>query len=113
MLGINMDNIFHELRVDPIVSLIAQKWRSLQSWSLDNNGKLMEVRYIKDFCFQIWIVKPILVQKYNKWRMCIGNRKLNKTCPTDSYPLPPIDYIVNTTNVFVASWVPTMVMNRS
>lgn len=31
------------------------------------------------------------------WRMCVDFIHLNKTCPKDSYPLPTIDQLVNST----------------
>ena len=39
-----------------------------------------------------------MVKKANeKWRMCIDFIDLNKTCPKDSYPLPQVDVLVNST----------------
>ena len=32
-----------------------------------------------------------------KWRMCVDFTDLNKACPKDSYPLPRIDTLVNST----------------
>ena len=39
-----------------------------------------------------------MVKKANgKWRMCVDFTDLNKACPKDSYPLPRIDQLVNST----------------
>ena len=39
-----------------------------------------------------------MVRKANgKWRMCIDFTDLNKACPKDSYPLPRIDTLVDST----------------
>ena len=39
-----------------------------------------------------------MVKKANrKWRMCIDLTNLNKACPKDSYPLPLIDTLVDST----------------
>ena len=39
-----------------------------------------------------------MVKKANgKWRMCVDFTDLNKTCPKDSYPLPRIDQLVDST----------------
>ena len=39
-----------------------------------------------------------MVKKANgKWRMCVDFTDLNKACPKDSYPLPRIDTLVNST----------------
>ena len=32
-----------------------------------------------------------------KWRMCVDFTNLNKACPKDSYPLPRIDQLVDST----------------
>ena len=39
-----------------------------------------------------------MVKKANgKWRMCMGFTNLNKACPKDSYHLPSIDQLVDST----------------
>ena len=39
-----------------------------------------------------------MVKKANsKWRICIDFTDLNKACPKDSYPLPRIDLLVDST----------------
>ena len=39
-----------------------------------------------------------MVKKANgKWRICVDFTNLNKACPKDSYPLPRIDQLVNST----------------
>ena len=39
-----------------------------------------------------------MVKKVNgKWRMCVDFTDLNKACPKDSYPLPRIDQLVDST----------------
>ena len=40
----------------------------------------------------------VLVKKPNgTWRMCINFTDLNRACPKDSYPLPKIDKLVDST----------------
>jgi len=40
----------------------------------------------------------VMVKKFNgKWRMCVDFTDLNKACPKDSYPLPRIDTLVDST----------------
>ena len=40
----------------------------------------------------------VMVNKANgKWRMCVDFTDLNKTCPKDSYPLPLINQLVDST----------------
>ena len=39
-----------------------------------------------------------MVKKVNgKWRMCVDFMDLNRACPKDSYPLPRIDTLVDST----------------
>ena len=39
-----------------------------------------------------------MVKKANgKWRMCVDFTNLNRACPKDSYPLPHIDVLVDST----------------
>ena len=45
-----------------------------------------------------WLVNVVLVKKANgKWRMCVDFTDLNKACPKDSFPLPRIDQLVDST----------------
>jgi hypothetical protein len=41
----------------------------------------------------------VLVKKANeKWRMCVNFTNLNRACPKDSFPLPRIDLLVDSTS---------------
>ena len=45
-----------------------------------------------------WLANLIVVRKKNgKWRECINFTNLNKACPKNSFPLPHIDMLVDTT----------------
>ena len=45
-----------------------------------------------------WLVHVVLVKKANgKWRMCVDFTDLNKACPKDSFPLPRIYQLVDST----------------
>ena len=47
----------------------------------------------------MWLANPVVVCKANgKWRLCIDFTKLNKACPKDSFPLPCIEQIVDSTS---------------
>ncbi|GJX16804.1 reverse transcriptase domain-containing protein [Tanacetum coccineum] len=43
--------------------------------------------------YPTWVANPVLVKKSDdSWRMCIDFKDLNKACPKDLYPLPEIDW---------------------
>ncbi|XP_022897539.1 uncharacterized protein LOC111411217 [Olea europaea var. sylvestris] len=45
-----------------------------------------------------WISNPVLVRKPSgKWMVCVDFTNLNKACLKDSFPLPRIDQLVNST----------------
>jgi len=45
-----------------------------------------------------WLANVVIVKKANgKWRMCVDFTDLNKACPKDSYPLPQVDILVDST----------------
>ncbi|GJZ76958.1 reverse transcriptase domain-containing protein [Tanacetum coccineum] len=42
-----------------------------------------------------WLSNPVMVKKHDSsWRMCVDFKDLNKACPKDGYPLPEIDWKV-------------------
>ncbi|GKG20691.1 hypothetical protein Tco_0380492, partial [Tanacetum coccineum] len=42
-----------------------------------------------------WLSNPVMVKKSDgSWRMCVDFTDLNKACPQDYYPLPEIDWKV-------------------
>ena len=45
-----------------------------------------------------WLANVVMVKKANgKWWMCVDFTNLNKAYPKDSYPLPRIDQLVDST----------------
>ena len=45
-----------------------------------------------------WLANVVMVKKNNsKWRMYVDFTDLNKACPKDSFPLPRIDQLVDST----------------
>ena len=60
--------------------------------------KLTTVQFIREVYYPDWLTNVVMVKKTNgKWRMCVNFIDLNKACPKDSYPLPCIDQLVDST----------------
>ena len=60
--------------------------------------KLQEVSFIKEVYYPDWLANVVMVKKASgKWRMCMDFTDLNKACPKDSYPLPQVDVLVDST----------------
>ena len=60
--------------------------------------KLQEASFIREVYYPDWLANVVMVKKANgKWRMCVDFTDLNKACPKDSYPLPRVDVLVDST----------------
>ena len=65
---------------------------------MDEVNKLLVADSISKVYYLDWLANVVLVKKANeKWRMCVDFIDLNKTCPKDSFPLPRIDQLVDST----------------
>ncbi|XP_073031274.1 uncharacterized protein [Primulina eburnea] len=61
--------------------------------------ELLKAGHIREVHFPSWLSNVVLGPKSTgKWRMCVDFRDLNKACPKDSYPLPRIDQLVDSTS---------------
>ncbi|GJV52527.1 retrovirus-related pol polyprotein from transposon TNT 1-94 [Tanacetum coccineum] len=50
---------------------------------------------MKEVHYHDWLSNPVMVKKHDdSWRMCVDFKDLNKACPKDGYPLPEIDWKV-------------------
>ena len=60
--------------------------------------KLLEAGFIREVYYPDWLANVVMVKKNNrKWRMYVDFTDLNRACPKDSYPLPWIDTLVDST----------------
>jgi hypothetical protein len=102
MPGIDPTTICHKLNVNPSIRPIKQKRRVFapdrnQAIS-DEVEKLLTAEFIREVFYPDWLANVVMVKKANgKWRMCVDFTDLNKACPKDSFPLPRIDQLVDST----------------
>ncbi|GJU82296.1 reverse transcriptase domain-containing protein [Tanacetum coccineum] len=61
----------------------------------DEVSKLVKAEIMREVHYHDWLSNPVMVKKSdNSWRMCVDFKDLNKACPKDGYPLPEIDWKV-------------------
>ena len=102
MSGIDLSVITHRLNVYPSSKPVWQKKRVFAP-ERDNAikeevQKLTVVKFIQEVYYPDWLANVVMVKKANsKWRMCVDFTDLNKACPKDSYLLPRIDQLVDST----------------
>ena len=102
MPGISPKIIQHKLKVDPERKPIQQKRRAFapkrDQAIVEEVTKLLTTGFIREVYYPDWLSNVVLVKKANgKWRMCVDFTDLNKACPKDSFPLPRIDQLVDST----------------
>ena len=60
--------------------------------------KLLTAGFIREVYYPKWLANVVMVKKSNgKWRMCVDFTNLNNACPKDSFPLPRIGQLVDST----------------
>jgi hypothetical protein len=65
---------------------------------MEKVDKLLTVNFIREVFYPDWLANVVMVKKNTrKWRMCVDFTDLNKACPKDSFPLPRIDQLVDST----------------
>ncbi|GJX41630.1 hypothetical protein Tco_0256620 [Tanacetum coccineum] len=97
MTGIPRAIMEHSLDTYPHIEPKAQKKRSLaldrRKVVTDEVNKWLKAGIVRRVRYPTWVVNPVLVKKVDgSWRMCIDIKDLNKACPKDLYPLPKIDW---------------------
>ncbi|GKB21820.1 reverse transcriptase domain-containing protein [Tanacetum coccineum] len=99
MTGVPRHIAEHRLNVRKGCSPVIQKKRGQ---SVDRNQaiqeeveKLVEAGIMREVHYHDWLSNPVMVKKHDDiWRMCVDFKDLNKACPKYGYPLPEIDWKV-------------------
>ena len=102
MSGISPKIIQHKLSVDSKIKPVQQKRRVFaperNQEVTDEVNKLLLVGFIRKVYYPDWLANVVLVKKANgKWRECMDFTNLNKSCSKDSFSLPRIDQLVDST----------------
>ncbi|GJV27863.1 hypothetical protein Tco_1384311 [Tanacetum coccineum] len=97
MIGIPRFVAEHELKIYPHIEPRVQNKRSIASDRRNVVKKKVDewlkAGIVKRVRYPTWVANPVLVKKVDgSWRMCIDFKDLNKACPKDLYPLPEIDW---------------------
>ena len=87
----------HRLNVNPSVEPVSQKRRVLASDRsrvvLAEVDEWVRAGIVRPVKYPTWISNPVLVKKCDgSWRMCVDFKNVNSACPKDYYPLPDIDW---------------------
>ena len=101
MAGISPVHASHKLNVIHSTRPVRQKVRHFYpdrhqviKVEVDN---LLKERFIREIKYPKWLANVVVVpKKGDKWRVCMDYTDLNEACPKDSFPLPRIDQIVDT-----------------
>ncbi|GKD58849.1 putative reverse transcriptase domain-containing protein, partial [Tanacetum coccineum] len=97
MTGIPRAITEHRLDTYPHIEPKVQKKRSLapdrRKVVTDEVNEWHKAGIVRRVRYPSWVANPVLVKKVDRsWRMCIDFKDLNKACPKDLYPLPEIDW---------------------
>ncbi|KAM2403587.1 hypothetical protein ACFX1X_031329 [Malus domestica] len=111
MPSISPDIICHHLSIDPKTKPVKQKRRSYDVERYKamkaEVEKLEDIGFVREVNYPTWVANVVLVKKNPTkeslllqkvlWRMCVDYTDLNKGCPKDSFPLPLIDRLIDST----------------
>jgi len=94
--------IEHRLNVDPAHKRVIHKKRHMglrrAAPATAKVKKSLETGFIRECQYPKWISNIVLVRKPNRtWRMYVNFTNLNNACLKQSYPLPKIKKLVDTT----------------
>ncbi|GJY41970.1 reverse transcriptase domain-containing protein [Tanacetum coccineum] len=99
MTGVPQSVAEHRLNIREGYSPVRQKKKGPGPGTCQSNPaevqKLAKVGIMREVYYHEWLSNPVMVKKHDgSWRMCVDFTDLNKACPQDCYPLPEIDWKV-------------------
>ena len=102
MPGIPANVIQHRLNVDLEKKPVQQRRRFFapkrNKVVINEVNKLLAPNFIREVYYPEWLANIVMVRKTNgKWRMCVDFTNLNNADPKDSFPLPRIDQLEDST----------------
>jgi hypothetical protein len=103
MPGIDPSVISHGLNVDLNYRPVKQKRRNFapkRNQAIHEElERLLKDGFIREVDYPQWLANIVLVKKSSgKWRMCVDFTDLNRACPKDSFPLPRMDVLIESTS---------------
>ena len=102
MPGVPRELAEQSLNIDPKFRPVKQFLRHFNEERRNAIGeevaRLLAAGFIVEVFHHEWLSNPVLVLKKNgTLHMCVDYTDLNKACPTDPFPLPRIDQIIDAT----------------
>jgi hypothetical protein len=102
MPGVPRELIEHGLHLGPKAKLVKQR---LHHFTQDKKdvikkvvARMLNIGFINEVYHPDWLANSILVPKKNKdWRMCVDYTDLNKACKKETFGLPRINQVVDST----------------
>jgi len=105
MTGVPRELAEHALNANPNIVPIRQKKRGMaqdrSKAACDQVNQMVEAGILREVKYQTWVANPVMVKKGDgSWRLCVDFKDINKACPKDNYPLPEIDWKVESLDGF-------------
>ncbi|CAL1384138.1 unnamed protein product [Linum trigynum] len=102
MPGVSPETAVHRLAVEEGKRPVQQKRRNLTQEKEEalrcEVDRLLEAGFVEEARYITWLSNVVFVPKpAGDWRMCVDFTNLNRACPTDAYPMPRIDILVDAT----------------
>ncbi|XP_024163785.1 uncharacterized protein LOC112170691 [Rosa chinensis] len=103
MPGIPTKIATHNLSIVPYSTPVRQKRRAFTHYKYRaiqvEVKKLMAINFVREVTYPRWLANVVMVPKKSpgSWRMCVDYTNLNRACPKDSFMLPRIDQLIEST----------------